>query len=112
MANTAHASRNGLAIVPALLYFVVAYVVVTVLAAGLTITYGAINKSPNPRELGVGMLRPGFCGYSSLPRADHAAYLATLCLVVFQKAPTGQFAARIETDPVPCISLAAFSHGG
>jgi hypothetical protein len=61
MASTAHASRNGLAVVPALLYFVVAYVVVTVLAAGLTITYGAINKSPDPRELGVGMLQaPAF----------------------------------------------------
>src|SRR5690349_6479027 len=49
-----------LALVPAFIYFFVAYVIVTVLAAGLTITYGAIAHSPDPRE-GVGMLQaPAF----------------------------------------------------
>jgi len=53
--------KNGLALVPALIYFLVAYVLVTVLAAGLTITYGATHHSPDPRELGVGMLQaPAF----------------------------------------------------
>jgi hypothetical protein len=61
VATTDHASRNRLAIVPALIYFLVAYVVVTVLAAGLTLTYGAINSSPDPHELGIGMLEaPAF----------------------------------------------------
>ena len=47
--------------VPALSYFLVAYVLVTVLAAGLTIAYGAINNSPQPQELGVGLLKaPAF----------------------------------------------------
>jgi hypothetical protein len=50
------ATRNGLAIVPALAYFLVAYVLVTVLAAGLTITYGAVYGLPEPNELGLGLL--------------------------------------------------------
>ncbi len=55
------ASRTGLAMVPALIYFLVAYVVVTVLAAGLTMTYGAINHSPDPQQLGFSMLEaPAF----------------------------------------------------
>lgn len=53
--------RSGLTIVPALVYFLIAYVVVTVLAAGLTMAYGAINHSPEPQDLGVGMLHaPAF----------------------------------------------------
>jgi hypothetical protein len=52
--------RDGLAVVPALTYFFIAYVIVTVLAAGLTISYGAINHSPEPQP-GVGMLQaPAF----------------------------------------------------
>lgn len=39
-------STAGFALWPALLYFVVAYVLVTVLAAALTIAYGAIHRLP------------------------------------------------------------------
>jgi hypothetical protein len=54
-------SGSGLAVGLALIYFVAAYVLVTVLAAGLTITYGTINHSPEPGQLGVGMLQaPAF----------------------------------------------------
>lgn len=60
MPTAERASRTGLAIVPAFIYFLVAYVVVTVLAAGLTMTYGAITHSPDP-QLGSGMLEaPAF----------------------------------------------------
>ena len=61
MTTAEHASQNRFAIGPALIYFGVAYIVVTVLAAGLTMTYGAINHSPEPHELGVGILEaPAF----------------------------------------------------
>ena len=61
MATADYATQNRFAIVPAIIYFLVAYVVVTVLAAGLTMTYGAINQSPEPHELGVGILEaPAF----------------------------------------------------
>lgn len=61
MTITGRRSQDSLAIIPALAYFLVAYVVVTVLASGLTIAYGAINHSPEPHELGVGMLEaPAF----------------------------------------------------
>jgi hypothetical protein len=54
-------SGSGLAVGLALIYFVAAYVLVTVLAAGLTITYGTINHSLEPGQLGVGMLQaPAF----------------------------------------------------
>ena len=46
---TAQRSRSGLAIIPALIYFLIAYVLVTVLAAGLTITYATVNHSPEPQ---------------------------------------------------------------
>jgi len=55
------ADRTRLALLPAFIYFLVAYVLVSVLAASLTIAYGAINHSPDPHELGVGMLQaPAF----------------------------------------------------
>ena len=55
------AERGGLAVGPALMYFGAAYVLVSVLAAGLTMTYGAIHHSPEPEQLGVGMLQaPAF----------------------------------------------------
>ena len=57
---TAQRSRSGLAISPALIYFLIAYVLVTVLASGLTITYATVNHSPDPQP-GVGMLQaPAF----------------------------------------------------
>ena len=46
---TAQRSRSGLALVPALIYFLIAYVLVTVLASGLSITYATINHSPDPQ---------------------------------------------------------------
>jgi hypothetical protein len=46
---TAQRSRSGLAIIPALIYFLIAYVLVTVLAAGLTITYATVKHSPEPQ---------------------------------------------------------------
>ncbi len=49
MPTAQRASRSGLAIVPALIYFLIAYVLVTVLASGLTITYATINHSPDPQ---------------------------------------------------------------
>jgi hypothetical protein len=61
VASSDRASRTGLAVGPALIYFFAAYVLVTVLAAGLTITYGTINHSPEPGQLGVGILQaPAF----------------------------------------------------
>lgn len=59
--EAARATRSGLAIVPALAYFLVAYVLVTVLAAGLTIAYGTVYNLPEPDQLGVGLLQaPAF----------------------------------------------------
>ena len=57
---TTRASRSGLAIVPALIYFLIAYIVVTVLASGLSITYATVNHSPDPQP-GQSMLQaPAF----------------------------------------------------
>jgi hypothetical protein len=59
--DTTQPTQKGLAIVPALAYFLVAYVLVTVLAAGLTIAYGNAHDLPDPDELGVGLLQaPAF----------------------------------------------------
>lgn len=61
MGSSERVGERGLAIIPALVYFVVAYVLVTVFAAGLTITYATIHHSPEPEQLGVGMLQaPAF----------------------------------------------------
>jgi hypothetical protein len=52
---------SALRITPALVYFVVAYVIVTVLAASLTEVYSRINDLPYAHELGVGILEaPAF----------------------------------------------------
>jgi hypothetical protein len=59
--ETVRETRSGLAIAPALACFVAAYVLVTVLASGLTIGYGAYRPLPEPEQLGVGMLEaPAF----------------------------------------------------
>lgn len=42
-------SRQSLAIVPALVYFLIAYVLVTILAAGVSETYAAVYHSPDPQ---------------------------------------------------------------
>ena len=61
VATLERASQNTLVTGPAFIYFFAAYVLVTVLAAGLTITYGMINHSPEPSQLGVDMLQaPAF----------------------------------------------------
>jgi hypothetical protein len=45
----------------ALVYFSIAYLLVTVLATATTVTYGVINHSPQPQDLGVGMMQaPAF----------------------------------------------------
>ena len=49
VANAERASGNRLAIIPALLYFLVAYVLVTILAAAVSETYATIKHSPDPQ---------------------------------------------------------------
>jgi hypothetical protein len=61
VSTTKRASYERLAIFPAMIYFAVAYVLVTMLAAGLTMSYAVVYHSPGPQELGVGILQaPAF----------------------------------------------------
>ena len=53
--------ERGLDIKRALIYFFFAYGVVTILATAVTVLYGIIYHSPQPEELGVGLLKaPAF----------------------------------------------------
>jgi hypothetical protein len=49
VANAERKAGGRLAIIPALIYFLVAYVLVTILAAAVSETYAAINHSRDPR---------------------------------------------------------------
>ena len=49
MANAKRASGSRLAFIPALIYFLVAYVLVTIFAAAVSETYATINHSPGPQ---------------------------------------------------------------
>jgi hypothetical protein len=61
MISTQQSLEKGLDIRRALIYFSIAYGVVTVLATATTITYGMIYHSPQPEELGVSLLKaPSF----------------------------------------------------
>ncbi|HWR15373.1 MAG TPA: hypothetical protein VN577_11115 [Terriglobales bacterium] len=60
MADAKRQLGNRLAIIPALIYFLVAYVLVTIMAATVSQTYAAINHSPGPQP-GESILRaPAF----------------------------------------------------
>ena len=60
MTSTQSLAR-GLNIKRALIYFFVAYVVVTVLATGTSVVYGMVYQLPSPQELGVSLLQaPSF----------------------------------------------------
>lgn len=53
--------EKGLDIKRALIYFFVAYGVVTILATAITLLYGLVYHSPQPEELGVSLLKaPSF----------------------------------------------------
>jgi hypothetical protein len=61
MISTHQSLEKGLDIRRALIYFSIAYGVVTVLATATTVTYGIIYHSPQPEELGVSLLKaPSF----------------------------------------------------
>ena len=61
MMSTQQLLEKGLDIRRALIYFSIAYGVVTVLATATTVTYGIIYHSPQPEELGVSLLKaPSF----------------------------------------------------
>ena len=61
MISTQQSLEKGLDTRRALIYFFIAYGVVTVLATATTITYGIIYHSPQPEELGVSLLKaPSF----------------------------------------------------
>ena len=61
MISTQQSLEKGLDTRRALIYFFIAYGVVTVLATATTITYGIIYHSPQPQELGVSLLKaPSF----------------------------------------------------
>lgn len=54
-------NASAFSIMRALVYFILAYVLVTVLAASLTEAYGRMNNLPYAHELGVGILEaPAF----------------------------------------------------
>jgi hypothetical protein len=53
--------EKGLDIKRALIYFFLSYGIVTILATAVTVLYGIIYHSPQPEELGVGLLKaPAF----------------------------------------------------
>jgi hypothetical protein len=53
--------KRGLANGRAVIYFVIAYCLVTILATATTVTYGIIYHSPQPEGLGIGLLKaPSF----------------------------------------------------
>jgi len=61
MISTQQPVEKGLDMRRALIYFSIAYGVVTVLATATTVTYGIIYHSPQPEELGVSLLKaPSF----------------------------------------------------
>src|SRR5712671_820741 len=61
MMSTQQLLEKGLDIRRALIYFSIAYGVVTVLATATTVTYGIIYHSPQPEDLGVSLLKaPSF----------------------------------------------------
>ena len=61
MMSTQQLLEKGLDIRRALIYFSIAYGVVTVLATATTVTYGIIYHTPQPEELGVSLLKaPSF----------------------------------------------------
>ena len=61
MISTQQSLEKGLDTRRALIYFFIAYGVVTVLATATTITHGIIYHSPQPQELGVSLLKaPSF----------------------------------------------------
>ena len=61
MIGTRQSLEKGLDIQRALIYFFVAYCVVTVLATATSVTYGIIYQTPQPEELGVSLLKaPSF----------------------------------------------------
>src|SRR6266487_5627741 len=61
MISTHQSLEKGLDIRRALIYFSIAYCVVTVLATATTVTYGIIYHTPQPQELGVSLLKaPSF----------------------------------------------------
>ena len=61
MTATQQSLQKGLDTRRALIYFFIAYLVVTVLATATSLTYGIIYHSPQPEELGVSLLKaPSF----------------------------------------------------
>jgi hypothetical protein len=53
--------EKGFDIKRALIYFFVAYVIVTILATAISVVYGMVYPSPQPEELGVSLLKaPSF----------------------------------------------------
>ena len=61
MTATQQSLQKGLDTRRALIYFLIAYLVVTVLATATSLTYGIIYHSPQPEELGVSLLKaPSF----------------------------------------------------
>ena len=53
--------EKGFDIKRALIYFFVAYIVVTILATAVSVLYGVVYPSPQPEELGVSLLKaPSF----------------------------------------------------
>jgi hypothetical protein len=61
MISTQQPVEKGLDMRRALIYFSIAYGVVTVLATATTVTYGIIYHSPQPEDLGVSLLKaPSF----------------------------------------------------
>lgn len=54
-------STQKFAIVRALSLFALAYLLVSIIATAISVTYAIVNHSPSPEELGVGMLKaPAF----------------------------------------------------
>jgi hypothetical protein len=61
MISTQQSLKKGFDIKRALIYFLVAYVVVTILATATSVLYGIAYHSPQPAELGVSLLKaPSF----------------------------------------------------
>ena len=97
-------AKAPIAVGRALVCFLAAYSAVTVLATALTLTYGWINHSPQPQDLGVGLLQaPAFV--ATVP------YHVVIMLVVwpgfawlyFRRG--GQFAGRKDVRETLWLSL-------
>jgi hypothetical protein len=109
MIGTRQSLEKGLDIRRALIYFFIAYCVVTVLATATSVTYGIIYQTPQPEELGVSLLKaPSFVATVPYHVVIMLLVWPVFAWMYFRKRRQGNLDKEVrETLRLSCFWLAA-----